>query len=169
MGHCRLLRHLASVLPVALVCLGAAAQAQGIPVCEDGLDNDGDGLIDFPADPGCVAPDGTSEQNTVLDGGPFGDAGGGGDAGGLGDAGGVPQGDGGNLPDAGNGNGTGGGVSTGAQGSGFGSGGATRPQPSSCAFTLGPIEGGVTAFLVLGLVFLIALWRRAHGRSGRSD
>src|SRR5438045_1127392 len=26
------------------------------PQCSDGIDNDGDGLVDEPADPGCVAP-----------------------------------------------------------------------------------------------------------------
>jgi cysteine-rich repeat protein len=31
------------------------------PVCSDGQDNDGDGFIDFPADPGCEGPDDTSE------------------------------------------------------------------------------------------------------------
>lgn len=33
-------------------------------ICEDGIDNDGDGLTDFPADPGCSAvfPD-ASEVN----------------------------------------------------------------------------------------------------------
>jgi len=33
------------------------------PVCSDGIDNDGDGLTDFPADPGCSSPlDGTEED-----------------------------------------------------------------------------------------------------------
>lgn len=31
--------------------------------CNDGLDNDGDGLIDYPADPGCVSPTDTGEFN----------------------------------------------------------------------------------------------------------
>ncbi len=30
-------------------------------VCNDGLDNDGDGLIDYPADPGCLSPTGGDE------------------------------------------------------------------------------------------------------------
>ncbi len=30
-------------------------------VCNDGLDNDRDGLTDFPADPGCVSPGDTTE------------------------------------------------------------------------------------------------------------
>ncbi|MBI5478388.1 MAG: hypothetical protein HY906_05995, partial [Deltaproteobacteria bacterium] len=29
--------------------------------CADGLDNDGDGLVDFPADPGCTSPSDSSE------------------------------------------------------------------------------------------------------------
>lgn len=32
---------------------GATTAACGLPACSDGTDNDGDGLIDFPADPGC--------------------------------------------------------------------------------------------------------------------
>jgi hypothetical protein len=33
--------------------------------CEDGLDNDGDGLIDYPADPGCAdANDGSEKDDT---------------------------------------------------------------------------------------------------------
>ena len=34
--------------------------------CQDGLDNDGDGLTDFPADPGCDGPDDTSEMGDVA-------------------------------------------------------------------------------------------------------
>jgi hypothetical protein len=33
---------------------GAAFVYLGVPVCGDGFDNDGDGLVDFPADPGCT-------------------------------------------------------------------------------------------------------------------
>jgi OOP family OmpA-OmpF porin len=32
-------------------------------VCSDGADNDGDGLVDFPADPGCSAPDDSDETD----------------------------------------------------------------------------------------------------------
>lgn len=32
-----------------------------VPGCADGKDNDGDGLIDFPADPGCAAPNDDTE------------------------------------------------------------------------------------------------------------
>ncbi len=35
--------------------------------CSDLIDNDGDGLIDFPADPGCGSPSDNSEYNFVLD------------------------------------------------------------------------------------------------------
>ncbi len=39
------------------------------PKCADGLDNDGDGLIDFPADPGCAfANDDTEESGTYSEG-----------------------------------------------------------------------------------------------------
>lgn len=36
--------------------------------CSDGLDNDGDGLTDFPADPGCDAPDDSTEPETCTNG-----------------------------------------------------------------------------------------------------
>ncbi|MGH2950738.1 MAG: hypothetical protein ACRDKX_01685 [Solirubrobacterales bacterium] len=29
--------------------------------CSDGIDNDGNGLIDFPADPGCSSPEDNDE------------------------------------------------------------------------------------------------------------
>lgn len=35
------------------------------PACADGLDNDGDGLVDHPADPGCVFPNDDSEANAT--------------------------------------------------------------------------------------------------------
>lgn len=39
------------------------------PKCADGIDNDGDGLIDFPADPGCAfANDDTEESGTYAEG-----------------------------------------------------------------------------------------------------
>jgi len=34
--------------------------------CEDGVDNDGDGLIDFPADPGCDSPADNDETDPVA-------------------------------------------------------------------------------------------------------
>ncbi|HJL06331.1 MAG TPA: MopE-related protein [Polyangiaceae bacterium LLY-WYZ-15_(1-7)] len=40
-----------------------------VPVCSDGLDNDGDGAIDFPADPGCAsAGDGDETDVACSDG-----------------------------------------------------------------------------------------------------
>ncbi len=36
------------------------------PVCSDGVDNDGDGLTDFPADPGCENPTDPDEKNPKL-------------------------------------------------------------------------------------------------------
>jgi len=33
------------------------------PQCSDGIDNDGDGLIDYPADPGCSSPDDDDETD----------------------------------------------------------------------------------------------------------
>ena len=34
-----------------------------IPQCSDGIDNDGDGLIDYPKDPGCASPSGNDEYS----------------------------------------------------------------------------------------------------------
>ena len=34
--------------------------------CEDGVDNDGDGKIDYPADPGCTAATDNDETNVVT-------------------------------------------------------------------------------------------------------
>lgn len=34
--------------------------------CADGIDNDGDGLIDYPADPGCTSTSDTDETNAVT-------------------------------------------------------------------------------------------------------
>ena len=39
------------------------APATELPACEDGLDNDGDGLADYPADPGCAGLGDTDEAN----------------------------------------------------------------------------------------------------------
>ena len=36
------------------------------PACDDGLDNDGDGLVDFPADPGCSDATDTTETDAAL-------------------------------------------------------------------------------------------------------
>jgi hypothetical protein len=36
------------------------------PDCDDGLDDDGDGLIDFPADPGCSSLTDSDERNLAL-------------------------------------------------------------------------------------------------------
>lgn len=37
-----------------------------LPECSDGIDNDGDGLIDYPADPGCTDPLDPTEQNPTV-------------------------------------------------------------------------------------------------------
>lgn len=38
------------------------------PVCDDGIDNDGDGNVDYPSDPDCGSADGTSEHPQCSDG-----------------------------------------------------------------------------------------------------
>jgi len=33
-----------------------------VAACEDGLDNDGDGLVDYGQDPSCTSPEDTAEK-----------------------------------------------------------------------------------------------------------
>ncbi|MGZ5325749.1 MAG: lytic murein transglycosylase, partial [Solirubrobacterales bacterium] len=40
-----------------------------LPACSDGIDNDGDGLIDYPADPGCSEPLDNDEYDPPVGGG----------------------------------------------------------------------------------------------------
>jgi hypothetical protein len=42
---------------------GAENQYPNSPQCSDGVDNDGDGLVDFPEDPGCIGPNDDSEDS----------------------------------------------------------------------------------------------------------
>ena len=44
--------------------VGATAMVCAKPVCGDGLDDDGDGKIDYPNDPGCATPEDDSETDT---------------------------------------------------------------------------------------------------------
>lgn len=44
----------------------AAAVVPVAPVCSDGMDNDGDGQIDFPADKGCSAADDNDEADPAV-------------------------------------------------------------------------------------------------------
>lgn len=37
-----------------------------LPICSDALDNDGDGLVDFPADPGCSGPEDIDETDPAI-------------------------------------------------------------------------------------------------------
>ncbi|MEO8843982.1 MAG: hypothetical protein ABI591_27940 [Kofleriaceae bacterium] len=42
-------------------CGGGGNAKSGTPECSDGIDNDGDGLVDFPDDPGCESANGSDE------------------------------------------------------------------------------------------------------------
>jgi len=44
--------------------VGNACQTQ--PSCNDGVDNDGDGVVDFPTDPGCASTSDSSEGDPAL-------------------------------------------------------------------------------------------------------
>ena len=43
----------------------SAHAANGLPDCQDGIDNDKDGLVDYPADPGCTSADDVSELDSA--------------------------------------------------------------------------------------------------------
>ncbi len=47
---------------------GAGPDATPKPQCSDGIDNDGDGKIDYPNDPGCFAPEQDDETDDCPDG-----------------------------------------------------------------------------------------------------
>jgi hypothetical protein len=52
-----------TVLDASLLDGGNVDAAPQRPACDDGLDNDGDGLVDFPADPGCESAEDVDESN----------------------------------------------------------------------------------------------------------
>lgn len=60
--------------------------------CDDGLDNEGDGLVDFPEDPDCVSATGSSEGEAPVGGGGAGGAASTGGGGGQGAEGGASPG-----------------------------------------------------------------------------
>jgi hypothetical protein len=51
-------------------CLDADDPSEKTPdlLCDDGEDNDGDGLVDFPEDPGCALPSAQLEDPKCQDG-----------------------------------------------------------------------------------------------------
>ncbi|MGE0868223.1 MAG: hypothetical protein AB7P03_06670 [Kofleriaceae bacterium] len=57
-------------IAVVVVVAGCGGQDQGrfnnTPACSDGIDNDGDGAVDFPADVGCTDTSDTSEDSLVT-------------------------------------------------------------------------------------------------------
>jgi hypothetical protein len=46
--------------------LSEPCEVSHVRACSDGIDNDGDGLIDFPADPGCDSPSDNDESNVLA-------------------------------------------------------------------------------------------------------
>lgn len=108
--------------------------------CDDGLDNEGDGQVDHPADPDCASLSGSSEGLPPVD------AGAGGSGGGTGGPG-------------GSGNG-------GAPASGGAGGGGDERDPGGCACDAtgrGGSPGLALAALALGLAIARARSRRASG------
>jgi len=52
--------------PGSLVTVEYVEDCEGVPDgCSDGLDNDGDGLVDYPEEPGCTAPHDPNEVDPV--------------------------------------------------------------------------------------------------------
>lgn len=52
------------VLLAGAACVADAAQARSaLPLCQNNIDDDGDGAVDFPFDPGCSSLTGTTELN----------------------------------------------------------------------------------------------------------
>lgn len=108
--------------------------------CFDGLDNDGDGLVDYLEDPGCGSAYGDSEGLPPSDAG----AGGGGAGGGGGGTGGGPA----------------GGGAGGTGGEGGGNGGSTSGKSGGCACVVGGAgQAPLSAFAALTLA-LAAMARR---------
>lgn len=54
------------MLALAAVTASSAGARTPLPQCSDNLDNDGDGKIDFPFEPGCAAFDDNSEPNPTT-------------------------------------------------------------------------------------------------------
>lgn len=46
--------------------LGERPDAQALPRCADAVDNDDDGAIDYPFDPGCTAPSDDAETDPAV-------------------------------------------------------------------------------------------------------
>ena len=139
---------------MSLLAKASASQTFGgtATSCDDGLDDDGDGLVDYPMDPDCTSPSSASElgPSDVGGGGSAGAAGSGTASAGKGGASGAP--------------GAGGGASGAAGASGgaaqAGGGGAIgdapsvpAPEPSTgggCSFEREP-EGGIWALFAAAL------------------
>ncbi len=51
------------VVAVLVSCGGGTNDGPAKALCSDGLDNDGDGLVDFPEDPGCVSDTDETEES----------------------------------------------------------------------------------------------------------
>lgn len=58
---------LLALLLLAFVATSASA-GNPFPACADGIDNDGDGLVDHPADPGCQLATSDNESPSCDDG-----------------------------------------------------------------------------------------------------
>jgi hypothetical protein len=115
--------------------------------CGNGLDDDGDGLVDYPADPDCASAGGTSEGEPPPDAGAGGAAGAGGSSAGDGSGGLMPA----------------GGVEEGA------GPGASDGSGCGCAVA-GSTSGAAAALGWIAIAAAAAAWisRRTRGRSDRS-
>jgi hypothetical protein len=68
-GKLALIGAIVLVIFVGVLLVGAAAAKpdRGLAECKDGSDNDGDGLIDWPDDPGCASKNDKTETNPEIE------------------------------------------------------------------------------------------------------
>jgi cysteine-rich repeat protein len=61
--YCNTTRINTTIISCANGCLNGVCVGGNAPQCSDGVDNDGDGLVDFPLDLGCASPVDTNESD----------------------------------------------------------------------------------------------------------
>ena len=65
-AHWLLITSCSLLVLLPLSCATTKDNPMSKPQCSDGKDNDGDGVIDFPDDPGCTSADDESEDSSAL-------------------------------------------------------------------------------------------------------
>jgi len=52
--------------PVGTICTPIPIDTPPVYVCSDGIDNDQDGIVDYPNDPGCIGPTDNNEEDSDM-------------------------------------------------------------------------------------------------------